>query len=352
MAHELEDDVAGDAPQRQGDAVVVTEGVRRRPGGQHDASPSCEASNQAVKSLGRQRTAVCTHEQRVGRPSRQSARAFLGSHPLCQPLVDGIDRSTGERDVSGLVTLGTPNPPDGPLGGPVELADGRPADLLGPGASAGQETDQGHLGVRHNVGGRLDGHRRAQAPVISHANRLPDPDGRRHLRSRRRERVVEWPEPDLAFVATALLTGLRLSELLSLDLGSLDGREGERRLQVTGKGHKVRFVPVKAPLEVTPATWYRWLNQYGGMKSDDAKKLKELEKENQRLKKIVADQARSSQRKAPAVPDDEEQRLRAWLRAFSAKHPRWGWRGPPPAPARQAGGSTASAYSASGGPRA
>ena len=42
--------------------------------------------------------------------------------------------------------------------------------------------------------------------------------------------------------------------------------------------------------EVTPATWYRWLNQYGGMKADDAKKLKELERENQRLKKIVADQ--------------------------------------------------------------
>ena len=44
-------------------------------------------------------------------------------------------------------------------------------------------------------------------------------------------------------------------------------------------------------IEVTPATWYRWVNQYGGMKADDAKRLKELEKENTRLKKIVADQA-------------------------------------------------------------
>jgi putative transposase len=44
-------------------------------------------------------------------------------------------------------------------------------------------------------------------------------------------------------------------------------------------------------LEVTPATWYRWVNQYGGMKADDTKKLRDLEKENQRLKKIVADQA-------------------------------------------------------------
>jgi putative transposase len=44
-------------------------------------------------------------------------------------------------------------------------------------------------------------------------------------------------------------------------------------------------------LEITESTWHRWRNQYGGMKADDAKKLKELERENQRLKKIVADQA-------------------------------------------------------------
>jgi putative transposase len=44
-------------------------------------------------------------------------------------------------------------------------------------------------------------------------------------------------------------------------------------------------------LDVSEATYHRWRNQYGGMKADDAKKLKELEKENQRLKRIVADQA-------------------------------------------------------------
>jgi integrase/recombinase XerD len=59
-----------------------------------------------------------------------------------------------------------------------------------------------------------------------------------------------WPERDLAFIATALLTGLRLSELLNLDLGSIDGREGERRLKVIGKGSKVRIVPIEAPLEL------------------------------------------------------------------------------------------------------
>lgn len=54
-----------------------------------------------------------------------------------------------------------------------------------------------------------------------------------------------WPERDLAFIATAPLTGLRLSELLGLDLGSTDGREGKCRLKVTGKGSKIRFVPIE-----------------------------------------------------------------------------------------------------------
>jgi integrase len=49
--------------------------------------------------------------------------------------------------------------------------------------------------------------------------------------------------------------GLRLSELLGLDLGPIDGREGERRLKVTGKGSKMRFVPIEGPLELV-------INQY------------------------------------------------------------------------------------------
>ena len=42
-------------------------------------------------------------------------------------------------------------------------------------------------------------------------------------------------------------------------------------------------------LEVAEQTYYRWRNQYGGMKADDAKRLKELETENARLKKLVAE---------------------------------------------------------------
>ena len=48
---------------------------------------------------------------------------------------------------------------------------------------------------------------------------------------------------------------------------------------------------VAKALEVTEWTMSRWRNQYGGLKGDDAKRLKELEKENARLKRIVADQA-------------------------------------------------------------
>jgi transposase-like protein len=42
---------------------------------------------------------------------------------------------------------------------------------------------------------------------------------------------------------------------------------------------------------VSENTYHRWRNQYGGMKADDVERLKELERENQRLKRIVANEA-------------------------------------------------------------
>ena len=42
-------------------------------------------------------------------------------------------------------------------------------------------------------------------------------------------------------------------------------------------------------LGVSEQTYYRWRNQYGGMKSEEAKRLKELEIENGRLKRLLAD---------------------------------------------------------------
>ena len=40
---------------------------------------------------------------------------------------------------------------------------------------------------------------------------------------------------------------------------------------------------------VSDATYYRWRKEYGGMRIDQARRLKELEQENSRLKKLVAD---------------------------------------------------------------
>lgn len=42
-------------------------------------------------------------------------------------------------------------------------------------------------------------------------------------------------------------------------------------------------------LEISEATYHRWRNQYGGMKSDEAKRLNGLENENARLKRLLAD---------------------------------------------------------------
>lgn len=58
-----------------------------------------------------------------------------------------------------------------------------------------------------------------------------------------------WPERDLAVLATLLLTGLRSAELLTLQVGSITGGDGERRIHVLGKGGKARSVPIEDPLE-------------------------------------------------------------------------------------------------------
>ena len=42
-------------------------------------------------------------------------------------------------------------------------------------------------------------------------------------------------------------------------------------------------------LEISEQTYHRWRAQYGGMKADDAKRLRELERENSQLKKLLAE---------------------------------------------------------------
>ena len=61
-------------------------------------------------------------------------------------------------------------------------------------------------------------------------------------------------------------------------------REAERLI---GEG---KTIPEAAKeLGISEQTYHRWRNQYGGMKGDEVKRLKELERENATLKRIVAD---------------------------------------------------------------
>ena len=61
-------------------------------------------------------------------------------------------------------------------------------------------------------------------------------------------------------------------------------REAEVRL---AQGEKMGFVCKR--IAVTEQTYYRWRKEYGGLRLDQAKRLKVLEKDNARLKKLVAD---------------------------------------------------------------
>ncbi len=63
-------------------------------------------------------------------------------------------------------------------------------------------------------------------------------------------------------------------------------REAEVEL---GRGQPLKTVCRK--LAITEQTYYRWRKEYGGLRLDQAKRLRSLEKENSRLKSLVADQA-------------------------------------------------------------
>ena len=70
----------------------------------------------------------------------------------------------------------------------------------------------------------------------------------------------------------------------------------EQIIRKLAEGHKLMAAgmtveDVCREFGIAESSWHRWLAQYGGMKADDAKRLKELEAQNARLKRIVADQA-------------------------------------------------------------
>ncbi len=74
----------------------------------------------------------------------------------------------------------------------------------------------------------------------------PDPRSRR-----------PWPARDLAVAATFCVTGIREAEAVGLDIGSLSGEDGARRLEVRGKGGKARPIPIDPLLEQVIAEYQR-----------------------------------------------------------------------------------------------
>jgi putative transposase len=93
--------------------------------------------------------------------------------------------------------------------------------------------------------------------------------------------------------------------------------------RLLGEGKDV--ADVCRELSVSEQTYYRWRNQFGGLKADDAKRLKELEQENPTLKRLLAD------------AELEKAALRQWLRDYAKAHPRWGIAGPTTTLAAKAG---------------
>src|SRR5512132_2869695 len=57
--------------------------------------------------------------------------------------------------------------------------------------------------------------------------------------------------------------------------------------RMLGEGKEV--ADVCRELAISEQTYYRWRNQFGGLKADDAKRLKDLERENAALKRLLAD---------------------------------------------------------------
>jgi site-specific recombinase XerD len=64
-----------------------------------------------------------------------------------------------------------------------------------------------------------------------------------------------WPARDLALVATFCVTGIREAEAVGLDVGSLSGEPGARRLEVRGKGGKARPIPIDPLLDQVVAEY-------------------------------------------------------------------------------------------------
>ena len=80
-----------------------------------------------------------------------------------------------------------------------------------------------------------------------------------------------WPERDLAIIVTLVTCGLRLTELLDLQIRSIDGPGGDRVIGIRGKGNKERTVPIEPEVEQVIASYIETrLRRFPGRIAADA----------------------------------------------------------------------------------
>ena len=95
---------------------------------------------------------------------------------------------------------------------------------------------------------------------------------------------------------TAFSVPVDLREL-TLTEGTEDGKRGFGAEQIVSKLRQIEVLMVQGKtaalaskeVGVSEQSYYRWRKEYGGLEIDQAKRMKELERENQRLKRLVAD---------------------------------------------------------------
>ncbi len=76
---------------------------------------------------------------------------------------------------------------------------------------------------------------------------------------------------------------------MGTNFGSCDHRMNKLREAEILLSQGVALAVIWKKIEVSDCTYYRWRKEYGGMRVDRAHRLKELEQENSRLKRLVAD---------------------------------------------------------------
>ena len=106
------------------------------------------------------------------------------------------------------------------------------------------------------------------------------------MRPRTRQGSVPSNQPSV--VTAANIAGVRMAQRLS---GAVGEGYGWHVLASAGLRGAERTEVVPRRPGISRGTFYRWRKQFGGLQVGDARRLKALEEENRRLKRVVADQA-------------------------------------------------------------